>query len=49
MAAGKERDRLEREMRRRVASVAQDLVIEPVERELTRYNDYFAALETSRR
>lgn len=49
MAAGRERDRLEREMRRRVASVAQDLVIEPVERELTRYNDYFAALETSRR
>ncbi|WP_066363556.1 GTPase [Herbidospora mongoliensis] len=49
MAAGKERDRLEREMRRRVAAVAQDLVIEPVERELTRYNDYFAALDTSRR
>ncbi|NAS25039.1 ABC transporter [Herbidospora sp. NEAU-GS84] len=49
MAAGKERDRLERDMRRRVAGVAQDLVIEPVERELTRYNDYFAALDTSRR
>lgn len=44
VGAGNERDRLEREMRRRVAGVAFDMVIEPVERELTRYNEFYAAL-----
>ncbi|WP_214109668.1 GTPase [Acrocarpospora catenulata] len=48
LAAGKERDRLERDMRRRVATVAQELVLEPVERELQRYNDYHEALNTAR-
>ncbi|MFF5210652.1 GTP-binding protein [Streptosporangium sp. NPDC000396] len=42
--AGNERDRLEREMRRRVAKVAEEMVIEPVERELTRYNEFYSAM-----
>ncbi|MBO3750961.1 ABC transporter [Streptosporangiaceae bacterium NEAU-GS5] len=49
LGAGKERDRLESDMRRRVAAVSQDMVVEPVERELHRYNDFYAALSTARR
>ncbi|GAA0977200.1 50S ribosome-binding GTPase [Acrocarpospora macrocephala] len=48
LAAGSERDRLERDMRRRVSGVAQELVVEPVERELQRYNDYHEALNTAK-
>ncbi|GII79021.1 hypothetical protein Sru01_40030 [Sphaerisporangium rufum] len=49
LGAGAERDRLEREMRRRIAAVAKDMVIVPVEAELRRYNDFFAALLAARR
>ncbi|MGC5015255.1 GTP-binding protein [Streptosporangium sp. DT93] len=48
LGAGNERDALEREMRRRVAGVAESMVIEPVERELTRYNDFYSALRSLR-
>ncbi|MBB4920220.1 YfjP family GTPase [Streptosporangium saharense] len=44
LGAGNERDRLEREMRRRVGAVASTTVIEPVERELARYNEFYSAL-----
>ena len=44
LGAGNERDRLEREMRRRVAGVASRSVIEPVEHELARYNEFYSAL-----
>lgn len=44
LGAGNERDRLEREMRRRVGGVAATMVIEPVERELARYNEFSSAL-----
>ncbi|GGQ32838.1 GTP-binding protein [Streptosporangium pseudovulgare] len=44
MRAETERERLEREMRRRVAAVAGELVIEPVERELARYDEFYAAM-----
>ncbi|GHH66539.1 hypothetical protein GCM10017673_12190 [Streptosporangium violaceochromogenes] len=44
VGAGNERDRLEREMRRGVSGIAFDMVIEPVERELTRYNEFYTAL-----
>ncbi|GAA3085740.1 GTP-binding protein [Streptosporangium carneum] len=44
LGAGNERDRLEREMRRRVGTVASAMVIEPVERELARYNEFYSAL-----
>ncbi|MEV7011329.1 GTP-binding protein [Streptosporangium sp. NPDC051022] len=44
LGAGNERDRLEREMRRRVGAVAAGAVIEPVERELARYNEFYSAL-----
>ncbi|AWS45867.1 GTP-binding protein [Streptosporangium sp. 'caverna'] len=48
LGAGNERDRLEREMRRRVAGVAEGMVIEPVERELARYNEFYAAMRSMR-
>ncbi|GAA3118339.1 50S ribosome-binding GTPase [Planomonospora alba] len=48
LGAAGERERLEREMRRRVAAVAQSMVIEPVERELARYNEFYAALRAVR-
>ncbi|MEU4829399.1 GTP-binding protein [Streptosporangium sp. NPDC023615] len=48
LGAGNERDVLEREMRRRVAGVAETMVIEPVERELTRYNEFYSALRSLR-
>ncbi|GAA4227818.1 putative GTPase [Streptosporangium album] len=44
LGAGNERDRLEREMRRRVGGVAATMVIEPVERELARYNEFSSAV-----
>ncbi|MEU9831021.1 YfjP family GTPase [Streptosporangium sp. NPDC048047] len=44
MRAENERERLEREMRRRVAAVAGELVIDPVEKELSRYNEFYAAM-----
>ncbi|GAA0388015.1 50S ribosome-binding GTPase [Microbispora corallina] len=49
LGAGKERDRLERDMRRRVGAVAQDMVVTPVERELNRYNEFFGAMAAARR
>ncbi|MCT9933853.1 ABC transporter [Planotetraspora sp. A-T 1434] len=49
LGAGNERDRLERDMRRRVGTVAQEMVVEPVERELQRYNEFFGAMVTARR
>jgi GTP-binding protein EngB required for normal cell division len=48
LGAGNERDRLEREMRRRVAGVAESMVIEPVGRELARYNEFYAAMRSMR-
>lgn len=45
LGASKERERLEREMRRRVGSVAESLVVEPVERELVRHRDFFTAMK----
>ncbi|GII55576.1 hypothetical protein Pth03_39650 [Planotetraspora thailandica] len=49
LGASKERDRLERDMRRRVSTVAQETVIQPVERELQRYNEFYAALNDAKR
>jgi len=49
LEAGKERERMEREMRRRVADLAQRMVIEPVEQELRRYNEFFEAFGSVRR
>ncbi|MEU8193554.1 GTPase [Microbispora amethystogenes] len=49
LGAGRERDRLERDMRRRVDLLAQDMVVQPVERELNRYNDFFGAMAATRR
>ncbi|ACZ90047.1 GTP-binding protein [Streptosporangium roseum] len=46
LGAGSERDRLEREMRRRVGGVAGSMVIEPVERELARYNEFYSAMRS---
>ncbi|GAA3008809.1 GTP-binding protein [Streptosporangium longisporum] len=48
LGAGNERDALEREMRRRVGGVAESMVIEPVERELTRYNEFYSAMRSLR-
>ncbi|MEU8203124.1 GTP-binding protein [Streptosporangium sp. NPDC049046] len=48
LGAGNERDTLEREMRRRVAGIAENMVIEPVERELTRYNEFNSAMRSLR-
>ncbi|GLW10804.1 hypothetical protein Misp01_59320 [Microtetraspora sp. NBRC 13810] len=44
LGAGNERDRLERDMRRRVAAVSESMVIEPVEKELTRHHEFYTAL-----
>ncbi|MFF4777391.1 ABC transporter [Microtetraspora fusca] len=44
LAAARERERLERDMRRRVAAVAEEMVVAPIEGELRRYNEYFAAV-----
>ncbi|MEU9890040.1 GTPase [Sphaerisporangium sp. NPDC051011] len=49
LGAGKERDRLERDMRRRISVVSKDMVVKPVEQELQRYNEFFAALAAARR
>ncbi|MCW2879177.1 MAG: putative transporter [Sphaerisporangium sp.] len=49
LGAGNERVHLEREMRRRISAVSKDMVIKPVEQELRRYNDFFAALTSGRR
>jgi hypothetical protein len=49
LGAATERERLEREMRDRVAAAADEMVINPVERELHRYNEFFAALSVVRR
>jgi hypothetical protein len=49
LGAGGERERLEREMRHRVAFVAEEAVIKPVERELQRYNEFFSAMSVVRR
>ncbi|GII03748.1 GTP-binding protein [Planobispora takensis] len=48
LGAANERDRLEREMRRRIGSVAEGMVIEPVERELARYNEFYGAMRSVR-
>ncbi|MEU6714243.1 GTP-binding protein [Nonomuraea sp. NPDC046802] len=44
LGASRERERLEREMRRRVAAVSTTMVVEPVERELTRHHTFHTAL-----
>ncbi|NUW35925.1 ABC transporter [Nonomuraea sp. SMC257] len=44
LGASKERERLEREMRRRVAAVAESAVVEPVERELGRHHAFYTAM-----
>ncbi|GIH71764.1 GTPase [Sphaerimonospora thailandensis] len=49
LGAGRERDRLERDMRRRVGAITKDMVIEPVEREMRRYNEFFDAMATANR
>ncbi|WP_214415179.1 GTPase [Sphaerisporangium fuscum] len=49
LGAGTEREQLEREMRRKVGVLSKEMVIDPVERELQRYNDFHAALDTARR
>ena len=49
LGAAAERERLEREMRERVASIAEESLIKPVERELQRYNEFFGAMSVVRR
>mgnify|MGYP001120032550 CR=1 FL=1 len=49
LAAGNEREQLERQVRRRVGEIAQDLVIAPVEQELRRYQEFCAALAAAAR
>ncbi|MFG2077896.1 GTP-binding protein [Nonomuraea maritima] len=44
LGAARERERLEREMRRRVAAVSTTMVVEPVEAELTRHQAFYTAL-----
>ncbi|WP_236003838.1 YfjP family GTPase [Nonomuraea antri] len=44
LGASRERERLEREMRRRVATVAASMVVEPVERELGRHYAFYTAI-----
>ncbi|GAA3441275.1 ABC transporter [Planomonospora venezuelensis] len=48
LGAATERDRLEREMRRRIGSIAEGMVIEPVDRELARYSEFHAAMRSVR-
>ncbi|MEO3874653.1 GTP-binding protein [Nonomuraea sp. B12E4] len=44
LGASRERERLEREMRRRVGAVSTTMVVEPVERELGRHHAFYTAL-----
>ncbi|MFB4293051.1 GTP-binding protein [Nonomuraea sp. ATR24] len=44
LGASRERERLEREMRRRVAAIAEKAVVEPVERELGRHHAFYQAM-----
>ncbi|MFI6504564.1 ABC transporter [Nonomuraea typhae] len=44
LGASRERERLEREMRRRVGAVAESMVVEPVEKELGRHNEFVTAM-----
>jgi hypothetical protein len=44
LGASRERERLEREMRRRVAAVSESMVVEPVERELARHHAFYTAM-----
>lgn len=44
LGASKERERLEREMRRRVSAIAETMVVEPVERELGRHHAFYTAM-----
>ncbi|MEV0347111.1 ABC transporter [Nonomuraea sp. NPDC050680] len=44
LGASRERERLEREMRRRVAAVSETMVVEPVERELGRHHAFYSAM-----
>lgn len=46
LGASRERERLEREMRRRVGTVAESMVVEPVERELARHHEFAAAMRS---
>ncbi|HLU71533.1 MAG TPA: GTP-binding protein [Nonomuraea sp.] len=46
LGASRERERLEREMRRRVASIAEKMVVEPVERELARHHGFYTAMRS---
>ncbi|MEO3811888.1 GTPase [Sphaerisporangium sp. B11E5] len=49
LGAAKERESLERDMRRRIAAVAKEQVVRPVEQALRHYNDFFTALTSARR
>ncbi|MFI7610720.1 GTP-binding protein [Nonomuraea terrae] len=44
LGASRERERLEREMRRKVAAVSATMVVEPVETELNRHHSFYTAL-----
>ncbi|MDF5758704.1 ABC transporter [Spongiactinospora sp. TRM90649] len=48
IAAGNERERVEREMRRRVGALTESMVIAPVERELARHREFYEALRSLR-
>ncbi|RJL22784.1 GTPase [Bailinhaonella thermotolerans] len=48
LGAGRERERRERDMRSRIEAVAEEYILAPVERELTRYHDFHAALAQAR-
>ncbi|SDR33336.1 GTPase [Thermostaphylospora chromogena] len=46
--ASSERERLERDMRRRIGQVAENMVIAPVEQELRRHHEFYTAMRTLR-
>jgi energy-coupling factor transporter ATP-binding protein EcfA2 len=48
LAAGRERARAEQDMRSRVAEVARELVLAPVQQELSEYDRFRGALKTAR-
>ncbi|MFO7251817.1 MAG: GTPase [Actinomycetes bacterium] len=48
-SAAAERERLEHEMRKRIAAIAEEAVVRPAERELQRCTEFFGALSVVRR
>ena len=48
LAAGRERARVEQDMRARVAEVARELMLAPVQQELSEYDRFRSALKTAR-